>query len=205
MSESNWTAPDSLLELAAIGGDRSVWEDYSSTERRLLEHPLIDEVQVRRWGLHGLRIVVREVEPLAMVGVPELQAVRSDGSLLPIDPTRASVDLPLLTMRAELSEDSMRLKDGPALEALKSFAGLHELDPGLSAIVSDFELAAETGLMANLVMSQPAQCLALPLDVDEVVVRRIRATLADLRTRRVDAAVIEARYADQIVVRREKV
>jgi hypothetical protein len=202
---AHWAAPDSLLALAAIGGDRSVWDDYTDTERRLLRHPLVDEVRIRRWGLQGLRIVVREVEPLAMVGIPQLQAVRSDGSLLPIDPTKGSVDLPLLTMPAEVSEDSTRLKDGPALQALTAFAGLHALDPGLSALVSDFELAADRGLMTNLVMSQPAQRLALPLEVDELVVRRIRATLADLRNRRIDAAFIEARYADQIVVRREKV
>jgi hypothetical protein len=202
---AHWVAPDSVLELAAIGRDRSAWEDYSGVEQRLAEHPLIEEVDVQRWGLRGLRIVVIEVEPLALVGVPALQAVRADGTLLPIDPSRTSVDLPLLTMQGEVAEDSSRLSDGPALQALKAFAGLHALDPGLTAIVSDFELEGEGGLLANLVGAQPAQRLALPLDVDELLVRRIRATLADLRSRGVAASVIEARYADQIVVRRERV
>jgi cell division septal protein FtsQ len=202
---AHWVAPDSVLELAAIGSDRSAWDDYSSVERRLAEHPLIEEADVHRWGLRGLRIVIVEVEPLALVGVPALQAVRGDGTLLPIDPSRTSVDLPLLTMPAEVVEDSSRLSDGPALQALKAFAGLHALDPGLTAIVSDFELADEQGLLANLDGAQPAQRLALPLQVDESLVRRVRATLADLRSRGIAASVIEARYVGQIVVRRERV
>ena len=201
---SGWAAPDSLLQLAAIGSDRSVWEDFSDVEQRLVTHPLIEAAEVRRSGLHGLRVVVREVEPLALVGVPDLRAVRADGTLLPIDPTRTSINLPLVTVGAEMSDDSTRLKEGPALEALHIFAELHALDPGLAALVSDFELVGDRGLMVNLVMSQPAQSLALPADVNEVLVKRVRATLSDLRSRGVHAAVIEARYADQIVVRRER-
>jgi cell division septal protein FtsQ len=201
---ARWAAPDSLLQIAAIGSDRSVWEDYSDVERRLVAHPLIEEARVRRSGLHGLRVVVREVEPLALVGVPQLRAVRGDGTLLPIDPTQASIDLPLLTAGAEIADDSTMLKEGPALQALRMFAELHALDPGLTALVSDFELSENRELLVNLVMSQPARSLALPADIDEVLVKRVRATLSDLRSRGVDAAVVEARYADQIVVRRRQ-
>lgn len=200
---ARWAAPDSLLQLAAIARDRSVWDDYTDVERRLTEHLLVEEVDVQRSGFQGLRVVVREVEPLALVGVPELHAVRGDGTLLPIDPTKASLDLPLLTVKAELSDDSASIKPGPALDALEIFSKLHAIDPGLTAIASDFELLEGRGLMMNLVLSQPAERLALPGDINELVVRRVRATLADLRKRDVDAAMIEARYADQIVVRRE--
>jgi hypothetical protein len=201
---ARWVAPDSLLRLAAIGRDRSVWEDYSDVERRLARHPLIEEARVHRSGLDALRIVVREVEPVALVGVPDLRAVRGDGTILPIDPTRAPLDLPLLTMPTELSADSTGLREGPALEALRIFARLQRLDPGLTAVVSDFELLESGALMANLLMSQPARRLALPAAIDETLVRRVRATLADLRSRGVHAALVEARYANQIVVRREQ-
>jgi cell division septal protein FtsQ len=201
---THWLAPDSLLALAALRSDRSVWEDYSALALRLAEHPLIEEAQIRRSGLRSLRIVVREVEPVAMVGVPELWAVRSDGTLLPIDPTHSPVDLPLLTVEATLNDDSTRLADGPALEALKVFAALHALDPGLTAVVSDFAQLDSRDYVLNLMMSQPARRIELPAEIDERLVRRLRATLADLRRRGIEAAVIEARYVDQIVVRREQ-
>ncbi len=56
--------------------------------------------------------------------------------------------------------------------------------------------------MLNLVMSQPARRLALPAAIDESLARRVRATLADLRVRGIEATLVEARYAGQVVVRR---
>ncbi len=195
-------APDYVLRLAAIGHGRSIWEDYTEVENRLLKHALIEEVQVRRAGLHGLRIVVREVEPLALVGVPALRAVRGDGTLLPIEPAGTSLDLPLLTEAARVGPDSARLADGPARRALELFARVRRFDPGLAALASDFRLLDGDGLAVNLVMSQPVRRIALPARVDEALLRRLRAALADLRQRGIAASLVEARYADQIVVRR---
>jgi hypothetical protein len=163
---------------------------------------MIEEAQIRRAGLRALRITVREVEPVALVGVPDLRAVRSDGTLLPIDPVNGGIDLPLLTVEGRLTVDSTRLAEGPALDALKVFAVLHALDPGLTAVVSDFEQLADSDFVLNLMMSEPARSIALPARIDERLVNRVRATLTDLRRRGIEAAVIEARYADQIVVRR---
>lgn len=199
---SRLLAPDSILRLAAIRSDRSVWDDYSDVERRLLGHPMIEEARVHRSGLHALRIVVREVEPVALAGTPELRPVLGDGTLLPIDPAGLSLDLPLLTMDVSLTSDSTQMRVGPALHALQIFARLQEVDPGLAALVSDFRLLDGRGLMMNLVMSQPAGRLVLPADFDESLARRVRATLADLRGREITAALVEARYAGQIVVQR---
>jgi hypothetical protein len=199
---SRWLAPDSTLRLAAIGSDRSVWDDFSDVERRLLGHPMIEEVRVHRSGLHALRIVVREVEPVALAGTPELRAVLGDGTLLPIDPAGTTLDLPLLMMDVALTPDASQLRVGPALYALEIFGRLQEVDPGLAAVVSDFRLLDGQGLMMNLVMSQPARRLAVPAEIDETLARRVRATLADLRGRGVAATLVEARYAGQIVVQR---
>lgn len=198
---ARWLAPDAVLRRAAIGRQVSVWQDFSSVEVALARHPLIEDAEVHRVGLNTIRIVVREVTPLALVGVPDLRPVRSDGTLLPIDPLQAPLDLPVLTAPAEIDAESKALKDGAARRALEMFARLRDLDPGLAAVVSDFDLAASDGLMANLLLSQPARRLALPSRMDEKLVERVRATLADLRNRGVEASLIEARYADQVVVR----
>jgi len=199
---TRWTAPDSLVRLAAITRDRSVWEDHSEVEARLATHPLVEHAEIKRSGLHALRIVIREVEPLALVGVPDLRAVRDDGTVLPIEPAGATLDLPLLTVKAELGPDSSRISGETALKALEIFGQLNRLDPGLAALASDFTVTQDGGLMINLIASQPAEHLAVPAGIDEKLVRRIRATLADLRGRGVGAELIEARFADQIVVRR---
>jgi hypothetical protein len=185
--------------LVVVGGvTGAIWG------RGLETHPLIRDAEIKRSGLRGLRLIVSEVEPLALVSAPELRAVRGDGALLPIDPTRTPLDLPLVAISAQVSDDSTHLADGPALEALRIFAQLQALDPGLAALVSDFELAADHGLMVNMVESQPVQSIVLPAEFDEMLVKRVRATLSDLRTRGIAATEMEARYANQIVVRRQQ-
>ena len=77
-----------------------------------------------------------------------------------------------------------------------------ELDPGLAEVISDFGLVNDSELMTSLEASQPANRLALPGKIDEALLRRIRATLSDLRSRGVKAELVEARFANQIVVRR---
>lgn len=201
---TRWTAPDSLLRLAAIAPEQSVWDEHEEIELRLAEHPLIEEANIRRSGRNTLRIVVREVEPLALVGVPELRAVREDGTVLPIDPASASLDLPLLTDAADLGSDPAPVVGGTAARALELFAALQRLDPGLAALASDVAVTADGGLMIHLLESQPARGLAVPAVIDEKLARRIRATFADLRGRGVDAGLVEARFADQLVVRRRR-
>lgn len=201
---ARWIAPDSILRMAVIERDRSVWDDWSDVEARLRAHPLVEEADVRRRGLRGLRIVVDEVQPLALVGTPELRAILSDGHILPIDPAGTSMDLPLLTREAGIDRDSMRIRGGPALAALKAFGRLRSMDPGLAEVVSDFDLIDEQGLIVNFVASQPAERLTMPAEIDERLVRRIRATMSDLRTRGMNAELMEARYADQVVVRRRQ-
>ncbi len=105
-------------------------------------------------------------------------------------------------MDVALNSDATQLRVGPALFALEIFQKLQEVDPGLAAVVSDFRLLDGQGLMMNLVVSQPARRLAVPAEIDESLARRVRATLADLRGRGIAAALVEARYAGQIVVRR---
>ena len=200
---ARWAAPDAVLDRAGIERGRSVWDDYSDVERRLVRDPLVEEARVYRSGFHGLRIVVREVEPAAMVGTPELRVVLADGTLLPIDPVGKPLDLPVVVQRAELAEDSTGIREGPALTALGIFAQIMELDPGLAEVISDFGLVNDSELMTSLEASQPANRLALPGKIDEALLRRIRATLSDLRSRGVKAELVEARFANQIVVRRE--
>ncbi|HSG82906.1 MAG TPA: hypothetical protein VLC48_11685, partial [Gemmatimonadota bacterium] len=114
-----------------------------------------------------------------------------------------SLDLPVILERGELNEDSTRLREGRALDVLESFAELKALDPGIAAVISDVGLESDGNLMASLQVSQPANRLALPSTINETLLRRIRATLADLRSRGIEAELIEARFAEQIVVRRK--
>lgn len=198
---ARFVPPDSVLVLASVSRDRSVWDDFSDVEDRLRAHPLIRDAHVLRHGVHTLRVVVDEEEPVALIGRDELRVVRADGRLLPIDPMATPLDLPVITAPVRLAGDSSRIAKGEALTALRAFDRIRELDPGLATVISDFGPSGSRGMVAHLMASQPARKLALPENTDERLLRHVRATLTDLRERGVVADFVEARFSDQIVVR----
>ncbi len=193
-----YVAPDAVLDAAGIRPDQSVFDDFQEAESRVAEHPLISSARISARGWRTLRIEVQELVPVALAGARELLPVMGDGTILPIDPARTRVDLPVLAVPVRLGEG--RLLDGEGLRVLQSFARVHERDPGLAAIVADVRRAPGGGIVLGLLESQDAIEVWLPADASEAVLRRVRATLADLDRRRWTARRLEARYQGQVVV-----
>jgi cell division septal protein FtsQ len=195
-----YVAPDAVLDAAGIRPGRSVFDDFRDAEGRVALHPLVRSVRIRPRGWRTLRIEVEEYAPVALVGVPHLVPVMADGTILPLDPTRTRVDLPVVTVPAEADGD--RLRPGPALELLRAYARIPQQDPGLAALVAEIRPAPGGGLALGLLDAERATEIWLPPEPDEAVLRRVRATLADLQRRRWTARRLEARYANLVVVER---
>lgn len=193
-----YVPPDIVLDAAGIRTQASVFDDFTAAETRVAEHPLVAAARIRPRGLHTVRIEVQELVPVALAATPELKPVLGDGTILPIDPSRTRVDLPVLTAASKVSQG--RLVGGEGLRVLRSFARVHEHDPGLAAIVAEVRAAPGGGVALALVGSQDAAEIWLPADPDEAVLRRVRATLADLNRRRWTARRVEARYGGQVIV-----
>lgn len=196
-----YVAPDEVLEAADIHEGRSVFDDFGDAEARIAEHPLIERARIVPRGPRSLRVEVQELVPIVLAPVPELRALTADGTILPLDPTRRPVDLPILAAPLQVREG--RAVGGAGLELLRGFARLHALDPGLAAIVSDVRAAHGGGIALGLIDSREAEELLLPAHPDDGVVRRLRATLSDLRRRGWTGRRLEARYAGLVVVQRK--
>jgi hypothetical protein len=194
-----YVAPDAVLKLAGIRPQASVFDDFADVEARVVTNPLIARARIRPRGLRTVRIEVEELVPVALAPTPVLKPVLGDGTILPLDPARARVDLPVLTASVDVREG--RLVGGDGLRALQSFAHVHRHDPGLAAIVSEVRTAPGGGIALTLVESEEATEIWLPADPDEAVLRRVRATLADLQRRHWSARYVEARFAGQVVVK----
>lgn len=194
-----YVPPDAVLELARIRPQASVFDDFSDVEARVAADPLITSARIRARGLRTVRIEVEELVPVALAPTPVLKPVLGDGTILPLDPARTRVDLPVLTASVDVREGRLVGDDG--LRALRSFARVHRHDPGLAAIVAEVRTAPGGGIALVLVASEEAMEIWLPADPDEAVLRRVRATLADLHRRRWSARCIEARFAEQVVVK----
>jgi cell division protein FtsQ len=183
---TRYIAPSSLLELLALDSTASVWARLGPLGERVATHRQVGEVRVRRKLPGTLILEVRENLPVALVESPEgLIAYDGDARVLPIDPSRTAVDVPVLARR-----DSSALR---LLDDLRLF------EPPLYARISDVRWDERggmrvllTGLLVRATAGTTAERFAEILPVEQ-----------DLARRGVRARELDLRYRDQIVARIE--
>lgn len=189
-------APHELLAASGIRLGESVWSDPAGWEERLLRHPAVAEARVTRRLPGTLRIGVREKTPVGLVEGATLRPVTGRGELLPVDPSRVPVDLPLVRVAAA---EGIRPRDRVLLAEVER---LGQLDAGLLARVSEVRWSGEDIL---LTLSAPDVRVLLPVGAESARLRRLRAALADVEGRLAAGAAgpvrIDLRFQDQAVVR----
>jgi cell division protein FtsQ len=203
VSGTRLLAPHEVLAASGVRIGGSVWTDPAGWEAALRRHPVVAEAEVTRRLPNTLRIRVTEKRPAALVQAGTLRPVTAEGEVLPVDPARVPLDLPLV--RAPVKPDARgRIPAGPVRALLAEAGRLGELDPALMARVSEVRPDASGAL--RLVLSAPAAEVLLPAGADDARLVRLRAALADLE-RRIPADSsqrrirVDARWEDQIVVR----
>lgn len=203
VSGTRLLAPHEVLAASGVKIGDNVWTDPAAWEAALLRHPVIAGAEVTRVLPGTIRILVTEKRPAALLQAGTLRPVTAEGEILPVDPARVPVDLPLL--RARVKPDARgRVGEAPVRALLAEAGRLAELDPALMARVS--ELRPEAGGLMRLVLSAPAADVLLAPGADEPRLVRLRAALADLERRappdsaRPGRMRIDARWEDQVVV-----
>lgn len=171
--------------------DASVWDDAGPWIAPLRDHPLVESVEVRRRLPDSLVLHVTEVEPVALVATPVLAPVGADGRLLPIDPSRHRLDLPLLRT--------------PDREASAVLAGelqrLGEADPSFVSMLSEL-IREESGDVVAL-WGQPGVAIRFRPPLPGARLEQAMAVIADASARYPDRRLraVDLRYAEQVVVR----
>jgi len=90
-------APERLLEAAAIGTQRNLFDSVRDVEKRLERLPSVVRVDVKRRLPGTLRLVVTERVPIAFAPAPTgMVALDVDARPIPYDPTTADLDLPVV-------------------------------------------------------------------------------------------------------------
>lgn len=192
-------APHEALAASGIRRGESVWSDPAGWEARLARHPLVAEARVTRRLPGTLRIGVREKEPVGLVEAGALRPVTGRGEVLPADPARVPVDLPLV--RVPLAAGAVAPRDRALLAEVER---LGQLDAGLLARVSEVRWSGSDLL---LTLSTPDARVLVPAGAGSDRLRRLRAALADVEARLAGHAEgagpvrIDLRFQDQVVVR----
>lgn len=196
---------------AAIPAEASVWDDRSPWVAGLERHPLVKSARVRRRLPSTLVLVVEEREPVGLVPTPTLAPVDEEGNLLPLDPSRQALDLPLLGVAAPATRAPASAADSAAAaEATRAAraalaaetARLGRIDPEFAARISELSADEQGGLIAR--WGEPAVAFRFR---PRVPARRLREGVLALEDamRTLDGTSpqsIDLRFAEQVVVRR---
>ena len=202
ISGTRLLAPHQVLAAAKLPAGENVWGDLGRLESAIAAHPAIATVSVSRYLPGTLRIRVEEKRPIAYVEMSALAPITAAGELLPVDPARARMDLPVI--RGAWSKVSPALRSGLLAETER----ISQADPALLAHVS--EIHGQNGRLEVLVLSHPLAEILLPVGADLTRLAQLRAVLADLERRMpsTDAtgqptapARVDLRFQEQIVVR----
>jgi cell division protein FtsQ len=184
VSGQRYLPPGEILSLLSVDTTISIWTDLGALERRLTVHPALRSARIERKLPGTLVVRVTDNLPVALVPVARgLGAVDEEGEVLPLDPSRVDVDLPvvqradtlLLALLADLREESPRLY-GRISAARRSARGEFELS------LPSYSVRAGAGVTAARL-------------ADIVPVEH------DLARRGARVAELDLRFRDQVIAR----
>lgn len=186
---------EALLRLA---DDASIWEDVDELERRVAAYPLVLEATVRRRLPATFTVNVVERVPVALVATPTYEAVDAEGVRLPIDPARFRLDLPVL-------EPPRRVAPGATFVPAETrrlasvVSRLTARDTAFLQRVSEVSWLDDATIRARWI--EPRVDFLLPPDATARRFREGLAALAHAVGGGHSPAVVDLRFADQVVVR----
>ena len=163
---------------------RSVWDELRPLEVRVAGHPQVASVSVERRLPGTLVVRIEERTPVAFAAtVDGLEILDAAGTVLPIDPSRTPVDLPLVT---------------PADSGLLAMLGeLRAGRPSLYARVSEVRRTEDD----ELVFSFDSIAVRAAVDVTARRLAEVEPVEADLARRDVRPAELDLRFRDQVIAR----
>ena len=179
--------PDAVLTALRLAPTASVFDDAGLLTDRVRGMPGVAEARVSRRPPGSLQVIVREVEPVALVPAPKggrgLAAIDAAGRILPFDPTREGLDLPIA-----------QTADSGVAQVL---ARIQAFDPGL---FHDIDAARRIG-RGDVLLELGSHRVLLARDAGPEVVQAVVLVARDLAAKTRRYAELDARYAGQVVVR----
>jgi len=181
-----YLAPSEVVAALGMRARASVWSSLPALERRLASLPGVAAARVSRRLPSTLRVVVTEVEPVALaVGPSGLVPVGRDGRPLPYDPATAPVDAPVV-----------QRGDARVLEALDV---VRVSDPRLFGALTAARSEEAGG--GDVVLELERGRLRLGTPVDPAVVRAVAAVASDLAHLGRPWRELDGRFKGWVVVR----
>ena len=181
---AHYVAPSDILSRLNVDTLASIWDPTKPLAARIATHPEIATAQVERKLPGTLVVQVTERVPVALVPASNgFLVYDARGEALPIDPTRVSVDAPVLSQR------------DTAL--LRLLGAMRERMPALYGRLSEMRRVGRGELLLQL-RSVPVRAMQ---DVTLERLADIDPVEEDLVRRQVRVAEIDLRFRDQVIAR----
>jgi cell division septal protein FtsQ len=191
--------PDEIKRLAfLLEPDASVWDDPTTWANRVRTHPMVREVTIRRVNFSEIEIVVVEKRPVALIATPQLWPINGEGRLLPLDATKAQLDLPIIGGITEVEGD--QIADVAIRELAFVLDQLDRANPEFVSIISEVTHAVNGGYRFSMLPSAAVGVVFLPHVHPVKALRRVSIALGQIDDPWVARA--DARFAGQVVVAR---
>lgn len=178
-----YLAPADVAARMRVDTSQSIWIDLDPVEARIRAHPQVADVRLRRRLPGTLVVRVTEHTPVAVVATRAgFEVLDARGVVLPVDPSRVPVNLPVLVQR------------DTAL--LRLLAAVRAGQPALFERISE---ARRTGNEVRLVLAATTV-----LAMADVTVQRLADILPverDLAGKQLRAAELDLRYREQVIAR----
>jgi cell division septal protein FtsQ len=184
--------PDAVLAALRLAPRASVFDDTRLLADRVRGLAGVADARVARRLPAALKVIVREVEPVALVpGAGGLVAVDAGGRPLPFDPARAAggggLDLPL----AQVADSGI----------VQVLGRIQAFDP---VLFQDIDAARRFGgTRGDVLLELGSHRVLLARDAGPEVVQAVVLVARDLAAKARRYAELDARYAGQVVVRRK--
>jgi cell division protein FtsQ len=181
---AHYVAAGDVVSRLHVDTSASVWSELGPLEARVQRLPGIRDVTVRRKLPSTLVVRIVERTPVALVSSgADLRAYDGSAVPLPIDLSRADLDLPVVT---QLDANTLRL-----------LANLRQSVPVFYTQISQVRRSS-TG---DLVFQLPTMRVLAAPNIDAQRFAAVPAVTADLARRHVRAQELDFRYRDQVVAR----
>lgn len=181
---TRYIAASDIVGRAALDTTRSVWDATGPIGSRVRAHPGVQSVDVSRKLPGTLVITVTEYQPIALVPGPQgFRVFDQRGVALPIDPSRVTVDAPVL-VRADTA-------------LLRLLADLRATLPAVYRRISELKRVGAHELVFQL-DDAPVRAMTT-VSVEDL--HQIESVEEDLRKRGVKVTELDLRFNGQIIAR----
>ena len=199
---AKYLSTNEVLSRLKVDTLASLWDDLEPYRERVRHHPQVADVKISRRLPGTLVVNITENPPVALIQTSTgLTPFDSSGKQLPIDPTRTSLDLPIVA-----TGDPVLLKLVGSIRATEPrvFARIEEVrrtgrdeilltlssSPDSAERVKSFPTAGSRTIRVRVPVGLPAERLADIFPVE-----------SDLARRQLHVDELDLRYRDQVIAR----